>query len=179
MKILKYTLAIISLIMLGLAIWIQTWPGQFTVQRRASIDAPVAQVFSLVADFHHRQKWDPFIMRTPAMKRTISETSSGLGAKQQWESETEGSGYETTETFEENRLICNKVVFVKPHEATVQEEFAFESISQNQTRITWTRSGQTKSLSMKLLFPLLDVPAAMGQQIEEGLKHLGEAVKQP
>lgn len=177
MKIVKYTLAILTPIAIGFAIWIHTQPEQFTVQRSATIEAPVPQVFALVADFQQWQKWSPWFKRDPAMKRTVSETSSGLGAKQEWESDTQGSGFQTTETFEENRLIRHKLVFVKPFEGTSEDEFAFEPIGDTQTRVTWTMFGQNKGFMEKLFFALFDLPSAIGKDFEEGLSLLSEAAK--
>ena len=63
-------IAIIVAVMIALAIVIvlilaATKPDSFSIERRATINAPPEKVFPLISDFHQWRGWSPWETRTP------------------------------------------------------------------------------------------------------------------
>jgi uncharacterized protein YndB with AHSA1/START domain len=85
MKIVKYTLgalAVVVVIILGIA---STKPSQMRVERKATIKASPEKLFGFINDMHNWTSWSPWEKLDPNMKRKHSGASSGKGAVYEWE----------------------------------------------------------------------------------------------
>src|SRR5438477_7743282 len=69
----------------GAAAFVATRPDAYHVERSATIDAPAATVFAQINDLSVWKEWSPWEKRDPAMKRTLSANTSGVGATYAWE----------------------------------------------------------------------------------------------
>lgn len=56
----------------------------FLVERSITIDAPPAQIYPAIADFHQWPQWSPWEDVDPHLKRTYSGPTAGRGAHYAW-----------------------------------------------------------------------------------------------
>ena len=80
LKIIAGVAAVLAVAIVIVLILAATKPDTFQVTRAATINAPAAKIFPLIADFHQWGQWSPWEHKDPAMQRTFSGANSGLGA---------------------------------------------------------------------------------------------------
>src|SRR3954468_930980 len=78
-------LVVLVLLLGGAAAYVSTRPDAYHVERSTTVDAPAATVFAQIDDLSIWKEWSPWEKKDPAMKRTFSATSSGVGASYSWE----------------------------------------------------------------------------------------------
>ena len=65
--------------------YVATRPDTYHVERTMTVAAPVATVFGVVDDLATWKEWSPWDKRDPAMKKTLTATTTGVGASYAWE----------------------------------------------------------------------------------------------
>src|SRR5687768_11304821 len=83
-RMLKKILLGLAAVIVVLAIVVSTRPDKYRVERSAKIAAPAEVVFASVSDLRAWQEWSPWEKRDPAMRRTFSSATSGVGASYEW-----------------------------------------------------------------------------------------------
>ena len=78
-------LVVLVLLLGAAAAYVATRPDAYHVERSTTVDAPAATVFAQIDDLSVWKEWSPWEKKDPAMKRTFSATSSGVGASYSWE----------------------------------------------------------------------------------------------
>ncbi|MEX8517581.1 MAG: SRPBCC family protein [Leptothrix sp. (in: b-proteobacteria)] len=82
-------LLVLLLLLAGIGLLL---PRQRHVERRLIIQAPVTQIWPLLADPKHWVEWSPWYSRDPAVKLNYSSAVVGVGADWTWDSVTLGHG---------------------------------------------------------------------------------------
>jgi ribosome-associated toxin RatA of RatAB toxin-antitoxin module len=169
-KILIFIGALIALLLV-LAIFL---PSNYRVERSATINAPVEDVYNQVADFNNYAKWNPWSKMDPEAKITVSENSSGVGANWSWEGEEIGTGSLTIEKAEEYKSIETKLVFTAPRQDEGIGFWTFEE-TDGKTKVTWAMEGE-------LGYPIgrfmgLMMEGMLGESFEQGLNNIKEIVE--
>lgn len=161
-------IAVIIVAVLGYA---ATRPNEFTVQRSATIRAPAAKIYPLVADFHQWRQWSPYEDRDPAMERTYGGAASGLGATYGWNGDRKvGAGHmEITEAAAAQKLGI-KLDFSSPFEAHNFAEFTFVPQG-DATMVTWAMRGPVPFVG-KLMSLVFNMDRLVGGDFEAGLAKL-------
>ncbi len=145
-----------------------TKPDTFRFERSTLIAAKPEQIQPLIADFKRWQSWSPF-EKDPAMQRSFSGAASGKGAAYAWEGPQAGQGkMEILEARPEKVDI--QLEFIEPMAATNLSEFTLTP-EQNQTRLTWTMSGDNLFLG-KVMSVFVSVDSIIGGDFEAGLAKL-------
>lgn len=148
-----------------------TKPDEFRVERSIVIKAPAEKIFAVVSDFHRSPEWSPWEKVDPNIKRTLSGSESGKGAKYSWVGNEEvGEGnMEITEVDAPNKVVMN-LHFDKPMEgdSTVVYLLAPQDDS---TKMTWTMSGPNNFMS-KVMSVFMNCDEMIGKSFEEGLASL-------
>jgi len=167
---------IIAALLAVLLVVALTKPDTFTVERTISIDAPPQTVYSLIDDFHQWEKWSPWEKLDPAMKRTHSGPSSGVGAVYEWQGNSDvGQGrMEMTEAYPPNRLVI-QLDFVAPMQANNVTEFLLTP-QDGGTYVRWTMSGANNFMS-KVVQVFMSMDALVGGDFESGLTDMKAAAE--
>ena len=92
MKILKYLLFLILIVVIAGAIYFGTKDGSFDVSKTKVIDAPAEVVYNNVKDFRNWEQWGPWMEEDTNMTITYAEKTEGEGASYSWKSEEMGDG---------------------------------------------------------------------------------------
>ena len=159
-------LAILAL--LGVA---ATRPGQFRIERSATIQASPERIFPLINDFHRWQAWSPYERKDPAMERRYEGPKVGEGAIYGWNGNKDiGSGrMQITESIPSSRIEI-RLEFFAPFKATNTAEFVLEPHGEG-TRVTWAMHGRS-SFMHRLMGLVVNLDKLVGKDFEEGLGHL-------
>ncbi len=175
MKILKYLVFLILLIIIGGAIYFGTKDGSYVVQETITIPSPAEVVFDKVNDYKSWESWITWKQENPNMIFNYAEKTSGEGASFSWEGKNSGSI--TTTKLIPNKEILQDVVFDSPtgkSEAAMSWNFESEGDS---TTVRWETRGE-HSLMDKVYYAIND--SGFTEKIqklnEESLKNISQEV---
>ncbi|MBM4342503.1 MAG: SRPBCC family protein [Deltaproteobacteria bacterium] len=163
---------VFAVVVVGFLGYAAMQPEDFAVQRSTDIKAPADRVAALIADFHAWEKWSPWEKMDPAMKRTFSGPSSGVGAVYEWSGNSEvGKGRMTVTAVDPAKSLHIKLEFIEPWTATNTTVFTFAQAG-DVTKITWTMRGKNEGLMAKAMCVVMDMDKMVGGDFEKGLASL-------
>jgi hypothetical protein len=134
-------IVIVAVLLVAVLGYAATRPDTFVVKRTTAIKAPPDKVFGFINDFRQWGHWSPWENKDPAMTRSFSGSSSGIGAIYAWDGNRNvGAGrMEITDTQPSSKIAI-KLDFIKPFEGHHIAEFAFMP-SGDTTIVTWAMRG--------------------------------------
>src|SRR5204863_4538642 len=154
----------------------------YHVERSATIDAPAATVFAQINDLSVWKEWSPWEKRDPAMKRTLSANTSGVGATYAWEGNKDvGKGKMAIVDSRPGEKVAERLEFVEPFQSQADITFALKAETPTTTKVTWAMDGKHNFVS-KALSVVKPMDAMVGKDFEDGLaglKKVAEAKKPP
>jgi uncharacterized protein YndB with AHSA1/START domain len=166
------TMVLIIAVLLALILLVAaTRPATFRIERSAGIGAPPEQIFPLLNDFHRWGEWSPWEKLDPALRRTHSGATNGVGAVYEWEGNKKvGKGrMEITESRPSSRLIL-KLDFLAPFKAHNMTEFTL-SPSGAGTTVTWVMTGPNSYMG-KVMSLFMNMDQLIGKDFEAGLANM-------
>ncbi len=171
MKIVKLILIIIGIIIaipLLVALFVKK---EYTIERNIVIDRPVADVFAYVRLAKNQDHYSKWMMIDPGMDKEFTGTDGTVGFIYAWDSEDKnaGKGEQEIIAIEENQRILFEVRFEKPFAGVAHSPLITDSLSANQTRVTWGMTGKSNyPLNIMNLF----VDGMLGEDLESSLATL-------
>ncbi len=148
----------------------------FTIERTATIQAPAATIYALVADFHHWGRWSPWEDIDPQMQRTFSGAESGAGAIYEWSGNRKaGSGRMEITEADEPAVVTIDLQFLKPFKAHNTTTFTLAPDG-DATAVSWTMTGP-KTFMTKVMGIFKSMDAMVGPDFEKGLAQLQAAAE--
>ncbi|MFP2909681.1 ATP-binding protein [Pyxidicoccus sp. 3LFB2] len=173
---LKKILGGLAAAILVLVAFIATRPGDFVIQRSATLPVPADAAFAVVNDLHRWEEWSPWAKLDPQQKTTYSGAESGTGAVSAWAgSDQVGEGRMTIEESKANELVRIKLEFIKPFAATNVTTFAFKP-TEGGTEVTWAMTG-TRDFMTKAVCLVMDMDKMVGADFEKGLASMKTAAE--
>ena len=145
MKILKYIVFFILIVVIGGSLYVATLNGNFDIKESRTIKAPVEVVFNTVNDYKNWQNWGPWYELDSTIVASFPENTSGVGASYSWTGK-EGQGYIKTDSVIPNKRIVQEIDFGTSSKPTVYWNFEKTGDS---TLVTWGMRG-TNSFGEKL-----------------------------
>lgn len=175
-KAIVIVLLVVVALLVGLIATIATQPGEFRVERSATIDAPPEEVFAHVNELRKWRAWSPWEKRDPDMTRAFEGPPTGEGAVYKWAGNDQvGEGAMTIVESKPNESIRIRLDFVKPFEDTSHAEFVFKAEG-GKTVVTWSMHGENHFVE-KAFFLFMDMDTMIGKDFEEGLANLSGAIE--
>ena len=110
MKIIKYLVLLLLVIVIGGAVYVMLQPNDYDVKRTKTIKAPANVIFNNINDFKNWKAWGPWLEDDPSIVETYSDKTAGVGGAYSWTSEN-GPGNMKTVALEENKSIDQKIQF--------------------------------------------------------------------
>lgn len=150
MKILKYLLFLILLIIIGTAIYFGTKDGTYTIEDSIVIPAPAEVVFDKVNDLKSWESWGPW-KKEGNITFTYAEKTSGEGASYSWQGEKNGS-MTTTKVIPNNEIQQDLSMETPRGEKQSKVLWGFEKI-EGGTKVNWTING-THSMMDKAYYSI-------------------------
>jgi uncharacterized protein YndB with AHSA1/START domain len=175
---LKKILIVVAVAIAGLLAYVATKPDTFRVERSILVGAPPERIYPLIADFRQWTQWSPYEKLDPAMKRTYSGASSGLGAIYAWDGNKDtGAGRMEIDEVTPPSKIHIRLDFLRPFESSNIAEFTMMPEG-DATRISWVMHGPANYVS-KLMDTLFDMDQMIGKDFEAGLATLKSLAEAP
>ncbi|MFD1095177.1 SRPBCC family protein [Salegentibacter chungangensis] len=173
MKILKYLLFLILIIIIAGSIYVATKDGEFQVEQTKVIEAPREMVYNEVNNYKNWENWEPWSQESEDMVVNYFEKTKGEGAGYMWKSEDMGDGQiRTTEATPFSKI--NQIIsFDTPFgETSSQVYWEFEE-AENGTKVTWGMKGE-QSFTEKLIFSFQDqsISEMMLPMFDKGLENM-------
>src|SRR5262245_48622539 len=175
-------LVVLVLLLGGAAAYVATRPDTYHVERSTTVDAPAATVFAQIDDLSVWKEWSPWEKKDPAMKKTLSTPTSGVGASYSWEGNKDvGKGKMSIVESKPGEKVAEKLEFIEPFKSQSDVTFTLQSESPTSTKVTWAMDGKHNFVS-KAFSVVKPMDGMIGKDFEEGLaglKKVAEAKKPP
>lgn len=145
---------------------------KFHFERSISINAPKEEVWNNISRFENFEKWDPWLVRDPSMKRSISGADGTIGATYSWEGNKEvGSGTQTFTGMQPYEHITVDLHLREPFES---EAKVFYHLSQegNAVKVTWGFDNTFPYPFNALTYYFMDMDGMMDKDFSAGLANL-------
>ncbi|RPD99682.1 hypothetical protein EGM88_03820 [Aureibaculum marinum] len=140
MKVLKYILLLLLLMIVAGSIYIATLENNYHVKRTRVIEAPAEVVFDIINDYKSWPEWSPWLGQDPNATVAYGAKTSGVGATYSWSGEIIGEGnMETLSVLEDS--ISQKITFIKPWESSSNVYWKLNP-KKNGTVVTWGMTGE-------------------------------------
>lgn len=178
MKILKYLLFLILILIIAGSVYVATKDGDFQVEQTKMIAAPQEMVYNEVNEYKNWKDWEPWSQEARDMVISYSEKTQGDGAGYSWKSEDMGDGHIETIKATPFSSITEKITFDTPFgESSSQIYWKFKE-KENGTQVTWGMKGE-QSFMEKLAFSFQDqtISEMMLPMFDKGLANLERVVK--
>ncbi len=174
MKILKYILIIVIVLLLGGWAYISTQPDSYDVNRSRIIKAPASVIFNNLNDFKNWQEWGPWQEEDSTIVATYPEKTSGIGGSYSWTSK-DGPGKIETIALEENKSIDQKIQFGDFEPSDVY--WTLEEVEDG-TNVTWGMKAEKTPFMFKFFAAISGgMDAMLGPMEEKGLENLDNVIE--
>jgi len=169
-------LTAVVIVVLGLAAYIATRPGEFQVVRSATFAAPAPAVFAQVNELRKWEAWSPWAKKDPQMKQSYEGPAAGAGAVTSWVGNKDvGEGRMSIVESRPAELVRFKLEFFKPFAATNSAEFTFKEQG-GRTAVSWSMSGRNNFVG-KAMSVVFDFDKMIGADFEAGLASMKTIVE--
>ncbi len=142
----------------------------FRVARSIHIEAPAAEIFPHIDDFHAWAAWSPFEKMDAVMEKTYSGAARGVGAQYAWNGKKAGSGGMEILTADAPSRVVIDLKFTKPMKANNRAEFTIEPDAAG-SQVTWVMTGPM-TLVTKIMHAVFPMDKMVGPMFDDGLKAL-------
>lgn len=171
-------LLILVILLVVFAVFIQSRPAAFSVQRSATMAATPATIFPHLNDFHLWDAWLPWNELDAQMQKTYSGSPSGVGAVYEWKGNDDvGSGRMTVTEAVANERVAIRLEFFEPMEGINPTTFTIVPHGAQST-VTWRMEGKNGFIG-KAFSVFVDMDAMLGKDFDKGLAKLKAVVERP
>jgi effector-binding domain-containing protein len=173
MKIIKYLLFLILILIIGTSIYVATKEGDYQVEETRIVEAPQEMIFNEVNEFRNWEDWSPWLQSGDNPIMNYSEESSGEGATFSWKSDEIGNGEIITIETRPFSSISQELVYTIPFgESNSAVYWNFEE-TENGTEITWGMQGKHSFMEkLGFMFQNDDFNEMMQPKLQQGLENL-------
>ena len=144
-------------------------PNSFNVEKSTIINRPINAVMSRIANLKDYALWNPWQQSDPTATNSITGTPGTPGHKYEWEGKKVGVGALTLNQMDD-RNIHFDLEFFKPWKSKAKDNWHFEPIGSNETKVTWQNSGQLPWPVARMMGPMIS--KGLNKQFVEGLNNL-------
>jgi hypothetical protein len=126
------------------------------VKREIIINAPRQKVFDYIKLLKNQDEFNKNAMAAPDRKREFKGTDGTVGYIYTWSgNKNAGEGEKEIKNIIEGKRIETEIRFVKPMTATASIIMETESLSDNQTKVTWSNAGTLK-YPINIMIPMME-----------------------
>lgn len=172
MKVLKWILIVLVVVIGIYAIAMLFMDGQYSMQRSAVVDAPQERVYSYASDLKSWENWEPWQQTDTTTELTYSENTSGEGAHYSWKGEKIGAGTLTITRAVEPVQFDYRIEFQGM--GASDGSMTFKDTLDGKTKVTWSFEGEMPFL-MRWMAGSID--KEVGPQFKKGLASLKDQLE--
>ena len=126
------------------------------VKREITINAPRQKVFDYVKLLKNQDKFNKHAMAGPDREREYKGTDGTIGFIYAWKgNKNAGEGEKEIKNIVEGKKIETEIRFVKPMAATAFIIMETESLSNVQTKVSWSNAG-TLRYPVNIMIPMME-----------------------
>lgn len=177
MKALKIALWSLACFVLILLMTAALLPSRYMVQRSIEIQKPAIVVSEKVGDLESWKDWSPLYAAEPEAAFLFEGKRGQPGMTQRWSGEKIGKGSYRLDAVSPGSEIRATLTFNEPDTMVAKDQWTFESIEPNRTKVTWTNQGTLGYPMGRLLGLFLD--RMIGKDYEKGLLNLKLTLEKP
>ena len=181
MKILKYLLFLILIVIIGGSIYFGTKDGSFDAAETRTIQAPSQVIYDNIKDFKNWESWGPWMAEDPDLEFAYAEKTEGEGASYSWKSEVMGDGSMQTVKVIPGKEIGQKITFNTPMGDSESDVYWRLEPSEDGTGtdVTWGMKGEHSFMEKVFMaFASEDMETSIKQMYEVGLTKLDSTVQE-
>ncbi|WP_081209669.1 SRPBCC family protein [Salegentibacter sediminis] len=179
MKIFKYLLFLLLIIVIAGSIYIATKDGEYHIEETRIVPAPAEVVFNEVNEYHNWRNWEPWSLEAEDMVIEYEEKTRGKDAGYSWKSEKMGDGRIKTLDAKPFSSIEQQISFDTPFGTSTSKIYwEFNAMEmEDSTKVTWGMKG-TQSFMEKLAFSFQSetLSGMMRPKFRKGLENLENSV---
>lgn len=117
----------------------------YDIHREITIDASRQKVFDYLKQLKNQDHFNKWVMTDPDMKREFKGTDGTVGFIYAWNGNKKaGEGEQEIKALEEGKKMETEIRFVRPFAAIAYAAFSTESVSGQQTKVTWSNASTMK-----------------------------------
>ncbi len=172
MRILKlalYTIGTLTLLYLALCAFS---PATFSASQSISINAGTHEVFPLVTDFKHWDKWSQWKKSDPDMTNVVEGTPGTVGHKQTWKSKKEGDGIQDIIELKDNSYIKMGLYLVPDNPKDVNYSDWYFTGDSTKTEVKWNMTSATIPFPGRGIVRLLGIEKTLNEYFAKSLANL-------
>jgi effector-binding domain-containing protein len=170
MRILKYILLLVLLLLIGLTVFVSTQKADYNVTRSKVIKSPKATLYNYVNDYRNWETFDSKFLADKSLSFTYTEVTSGKGASFSWNGSFDGKM---------NTLFAkeNDSIFINRYEDGEKSEVCFKfKDTIGGTKVTWKSKGKLDFKSKVLSFFNGGINSVVGNEYEKSLDNLNKTL---
>lgn len=173
MKIIKkiiIVLFVLVAITLVIALFVKK---DYAVVRSIEINKPRTEIFAYTKYLKNQANFSKWAAMDPAMEKTYRGTDGEVGFVSAWKSKVKdvGAGEQEILKITENERLDFELRFLEPFEAKEAAYMTFDSLEENQTKVSWGFNGHM-DYPMNIFLLFMDFDKMIGADLETGLKNL-------
>jgi hypothetical protein len=172
MKILKYILIVVAILIvipLVVALFVKK---EYRVERVVVINQPKDVVYDYVKLLKNQNEFSKWANMDPNMDKSFTGTDGTVGFVSAWESKDKhvGKGEQEIIKITDDR-IDYELRFLEPMESTESAYLTFQKLSDNQTQVLWGFNGKM-SYPSNIMFLFMNFEKMIGDDLATGLSNL-------
>ncbi|UYQ95918.1 SRPBCC family protein [Chitinophaga horti] len=176
MKILKWILIVVAVIVIIPLLAAAFMKKDYTIVQEVVINKPKQQVFDYVKYVDNQNKFNKWVLADPAIKIVNKGTDGTVGFVQSWDSkEINSKGEQEIKQIVEGEKIESELRFEKPFPGVSPTSLQTASMADNQTKVTWTFHGHM-SWPLNIMRPM--AVSMMNTDLQESLGMLKKQLEQ-
>jgi len=144
----------------------------YTISREFLIEKPVREVFTYIKHLKNQDHYSKGVMTDPNMKKQYRGMDGTPGFIYSWDGNKQaGKGEQEIKKIIEDKKLDVEIRFIRPFEGIAQAPLKTQSLSSNQTRVTWGMSSSMK-YPMNIMLMFIDMNKLLGKDLDESLRNL-------
>ena len=177
MKILKYLLFLILIVIIGGAIYFGTKDGTYDLSNSHEINAPISLVFNKVTNLKEWAEWGPWKEKDSSITFSYGEIAQGEGASYSWDGDTMDGSLKTTSVSENKEVLQDLTIQTPAGDRFLKGYWKFEE-NEGVTNITWGMKGE-HTLMDKVYYALsgMDFNGEINTMQKAGLANIEKVIQ--
>ncbi len=176
MKILKFVILPLLLLVGIYCLLCLVGPKDFNTEESIEIDGPKRMSFNLVNNIQSWEKWGTWQQRDTAMVISYPGRIEGVGAVSSWVSEQEGDGKQEIVESVPGARIKTKLTFVDWDEPSYGN-WTFEELAKDKSKVTWAMESSELPFLLRGMMLVMGMKGSMEKDFKQGLANLKEMVE--
>lgn len=150
-------------------------PRRYNVEKTIVINKPINEVMDKVGNLNYYASWNPWQQMDMQATKIITGIPKTVDHKYSWHGKKIGEGSLTVNSIDDNHIHFD-LEFLKPWKSHAKDNWSFERVNGNETKVTWHNSGDLPWPMARLMGPLIN--KNLNHQFKKGLENLKKMVEE-